>query len=533
MRLLPPCALLLCACTQGSITPMDTEPTPDMSQPRDMSVTDVMPPPRDTTPDVTPDPMADTTPDLEPPEDQTPDVSDMPVEPAEVLAFPSARGAGARVTGGRGGRVLRVTTLADSGPGSLREALEASGPRIITFAVSGTIELRSTLRPGSGDFTIAGQTAPRGGVTLTSQRRTLLLDDADNFIIRYIRVRPVYTSVGRNENGADAVELLGATNYILDHVSVSWGNDEVLSSRGMAFGGTFQRILFAEGKTGSLFGDSNDPSLSRDLSFHHNAFYNITHRHPNIHADGRVDHYNNVIFNWRFRWSVVLGRLQLNHVANHYSRGCLGTPSGQTSFNKVFYNADYAPELHSAGNLVVPDFLTDPMADNSVLWNWRVDVTSGPYAGAMANTQLTTDYFVPAPFPLLGPPATISTAQEAFDDVTQDVGANARVDASGNVISEIDDLDAKYLADIRAGDCVEYESSSRGQNFGDTPHHQAFHASVSETPIDTHTYEISSPDGIPDPWKVARGFAATDDLTTHIWPSGYIGIEEYLNAVDR
>ena len=339
-------------------------------------------------------------------------------------------------------------------------------------------------------------------------------------------MRPRYSS-------ADAVELLDSTNYILDHMSVSFGGDEVMSTRGTTNTLTFQRVLFAEGKTGSLFGDSNDPTLSRDMTFHHNAFYNITHRHPNMHARGRVDHYNNVVFNWRFRWSVVIGEVALNHVNNYYSRGCLSSVSGQNSFNKIFYRDTYEPTLHSAGNLVVPEFLTDPSADNSVLWNWRVDVTSGPYAGALANTQLTTDYFVPDRLELLGPPAIVSTAQDAFDDVRADVGANARVDENGDVFPEVDALDAFYLQGISGGGCVEYQSSSQGQDFDQTTHYQAFHDSVSSTPLATHTYVISSPDGIPDAWKTARGFDATDDLTAHVWPSGYVGVEEYVNAVDR
>lgn len=524
-RTMPPLALLMCACIQGNVSPMD--PTDASPTPSDLSSDGGISPdgPRDLGPDQEPEDMG---------EDAGEDGGDQDavVEPAEVLAFPSARGAGARVTGGRGGRVMRVTTLADSGPGSLREALEATGPRIITFAVSGTFRVESTLRPGDGDFTIAGHTAPAGGVTITGRRRVLVFEAVDNFIVRYIRVRPEYY-LDAERDGSDAAELLGASNYILDHVSVSFGSDEVMSSRGRAHDGTFQRVLFAEGKTGSLFGDSNDPSLSQDLSFHHNAFYNITHRHTNMHSDGRIDHYNNVIFNWRFRWSVILGRIQLNHIANHYSRGCLGTPSGQNSFNKVFYNADYAPKLHSAGNIVVPDFFTDPDADNAALWSWRVDVEEGPYAGASANTPLTRDYFTRQAFALLGPRADVSSALEAFEDVTRDVGANARLSADGDIIAEVDDLDTRYLRGIRAQECIEYVSSSQGQDFDQTEHYRAFHDAVSSTPIDTHTYAVSSPDGIPDPWKIARGLDVTQDLTTHVWPSGYVGIEEYLHEIDR
>jgi pectate lyase len=447
-----------------------------------------------------------------------------------LLAFPGALGAGAYATGGRGGRVLRVTTLADAGPGSLRAALTASGPRIITFAVSGTIALVSRLTVEEGSFTVAGQTAPEGGITITGTRGMFDLWGADNFIIRYIRIRSRYPSAAGDE--WDALQLVNCSNYIIDHVSASWGSDEIMTTRGSTGDVTWQRVLLAEGKTGTLFGDSNDPSLSGDLSFHHNAFYNVTHRHPNVHTDERADVYNNVVFNWRYRWSVVIGDMQLNHINNYYSRGCLEGVDGNNSLNKVFYRADYEPEIHSAGNLVVPDVLTDPEADNWHLWNWRMDVTAGPYAGATANTQLTRDYQVGTRFPLLGPPATVQSAHRAFDDVTSDVGANRRLDRNGDVLEAIDAFDSLYLANLRAGNCVPYVSSGAGADFDTTDHYAAFHASVSATPIATG-YADTNDDGIPDAWAKAQGFGVTDDLTSHVFPSGYVGIEEFLNEVDR
>lgn len=144
-----------------------------------------------------------------------------PVPPTP--AFPGAEGFGRYAAGGRGGAVLRVTTLADSGPGSLRDAVEARGARTIIFDVGGTITLASPLKIARANITVAGQTAPGDGVTLRGQP---LIIAADDVIVRYIRVR-----LG-DETGVqdDAVNVTRGRRIILDHVSASWSVDETLSA---------------------------------------------------------------------------------------------------------------------------------------------------------------------------------------------------------------------------------------------------------------------------------------------------------------
>ena len=145
-------------------------------------------------------------------------------EPAEQpTAFPGAEGFGRFATGGRGGAVLRVTTLADSGPGSLRAAVEARGARTVIFDVGGTISLASPLKINRANITLAGQTAPGDGITLRGQP---LIIAADDVIVRYIRVRP------GDETGVqdDAISITRGRRIILDHVSASWSVDETLSA---------------------------------------------------------------------------------------------------------------------------------------------------------------------------------------------------------------------------------------------------------------------------------------------------------------
>src|SRR5712671_3443453 len=148
-----------------------------------------------------------------------------------VPAFPGAEGAGAFAVGGRGGRVIYVSNLNDSGPGSLREAVEAKGPRTVLFQVSGTIELRRSLRIREPFLTIAGQTAPGDGICL---KRCPLFIETHDMVVRFLRSR-LGPEGGKAE---DALSVgTGARNVIVDHCSASWSVDEVLSTSGTNING--------------------------------------------------------------------------------------------------------------------------------------------------------------------------------------------------------------------------------------------------------------------------------------------------------
>ena len=143
---------------------------------------------------------------------------------AQPLAFPGAEGFGKHAVGGRGGRTIIVTNLNDSGPGSLREAVEQRGPRTVVFAVSGTIELNTPLRVNNDSITIAGQTAPGDGICLKDQP---LVVNGSHIIIRYIRVR--LGDKFQHDNDAVSGGRYGQHDVILDHLSVSYSIDECLS----------------------------------------------------------------------------------------------------------------------------------------------------------------------------------------------------------------------------------------------------------------------------------------------------------------
>ena len=143
----------------------------------------------------------------------------------KIIAFPGADGAGKYTTGGAGGTVYIVTSLADDGSeGTFRWAINQKGTRTIVFAVDGIIELQKPLRVNNGDLTIAGQTSP-GGICIANYPFTI---NSSNIIIRFIRFRP-----GNSNVDCDGLGGCDKQNVIIDHCSVSWGSDECLSVYGM------------------------------------------------------------------------------------------------------------------------------------------------------------------------------------------------------------------------------------------------------------------------------------------------------------
>lgn len=148
-----------------------------------------------------------------------------------IPAFPGAMGWAAQTPGGRGGRIIKVTTLAPTGPGSLREALDAKGPRIVVFEVGGVIDLGvETAKISEPFLTIAGQTAPQPGITLIRGGIDITAHDV---IVQHIRVRPGDAGLPKmGGNDFDAISTVGAYNVIVDHCSLTWASDENLSASG-------------------------------------------------------------------------------------------------------------------------------------------------------------------------------------------------------------------------------------------------------------------------------------------------------------
>lgn len=245
---------------------------------------------------------------------------------AQQLAFPGAMGYGAYSQGGRGGQLFEVTNLNDSGPGSLREAVESEGPRTVVFNVSGTIALKSMLTISNPYLTIAGQTAPGDGICLKDF--PLHIIGAHDVVLRFIRVRPGIAS-GMIGSEIDGIEIRDSKNVILDHCTISWTVDETLNSWHGTENITVQWCMVAEPLNKSVH-EKGDHGFSASLggqraSYLFNLFASGVGRNPSIggnHLEHThdVDFSNNVVFNYGYR--TCDGKPQsINFIGNYYKTG--------------------------------------------------------------------------------------------------------------------------------------------------------------------------------------------------------------------
>ena len=427
------------------------------------------------------------------------------------LAFPQAEGYGRFARGGRGGRVLEVTNLNDSGVGSLRAAVETEGPRTVVFRVGGLIALKSKLVVRHPFLTIAGQTAPGDGICVKNY--TFGCSDTHDVIFRHVRIR-VGDESGTTQDGCGA---RGSDHVIFDHCSISWSIDEGFSSR-QARNLTVQRCLIAEALhlaghekyVGTGKGHSFAGSISGDIgSFHHNLLAHCTGRNWSLAGGldrtdtrlaGRLDIRNNVVFNWRDR-TTDGGVRELCFVGNCYLPG----PA-----TRVFSllkpdpgDAGRGMRAFLAGNRIEGQ----PQLDDD---NWLA------FVGSPADREK-----IRAAEPLWEPHVATQTTHDLVDNVLADVGATKpRQDA----------VDRRILADVRARKAT--FTGSRGKLPGILDS-QADAGGWPEYASGTSPAD-SDDDGLPDDWEQDHDLNPRDPVDGALFrPDGYTHLEHYLNELAK
>lgn len=433
---------------------------------------------------------------------------------SQTPAFPGAGGGGMYTTGGRGGKVLYVTSLADDGSvGTLRWALNQTGARTILFKVSGVIILKSRLNISKGDVTIAGQTAPGDGICLRNYEMQI---SAGNVIVRFMRFR-LGNEILANES--DAIWGRYQNNIIIDHCSMSWSIDECASFYSNN-NFTLQWCYVTESLNnaghskgahgyGGLWGGKN-------ASFHHNLIAHHVSRNPRFNGwkrsglsyenpqdEERVDFRNNVIYNWGDNSSYggeTLGKY--NIVNNYFKYGPATKSSIRYKITQVDKDgsATYAP---GHGSYFIKDnyvFGSQTVTDN----NWS-GVT---YASGVTQTAARVN----EPFTYL--PIAEHTAEVAFDKVLTYGGASLVRDA----------IDTRIADEVRNGTATFTGSVSKRPGIIDKP------SDVGGWPVyqSTTAPDDSDGDGIPDGWLAANypGKKSTD-----LNEQGYTYLEVYINSL--
>ena len=321
----------------------------------------------------------------------------------------AAEGFGADTPGGRGGRALAVTTRADEGPGSLRAAVTAAGPRTVVFRVAGLITLAAPLVIHDPFLTLDGQGAPGDGVCLRGSEVVIRTHDV---IVRHMRFRPG-DSAGKE---VDALNVAGDSHHVLvDHVSASWAVDENLSASGAIHDVTIQWSLIAEGLNHSVHskGAHGYGSLVRavgGVTLHHNLWAHNDSRNPRLGDNYGTppfpvfDVRNNVIYDYGAIASGMTGdHLSANYVGNYIRPG----PSSNRTRGPIALTDTAAVDSYVRDNVVEGrDALT---ADNAGLFDRR-------QVGERALFTLAVRAF-PAP------PVRTTSALEALRDVLAGAGA--------------------------------------------------------------------------------------------------------------
>lgn len=437
---------------------------------------------------------------------------------SSVLAFPGAEGFGANTLGGRGGAIIEVTNLNDSGTGSLRACIIATGARTCVFKVGGLISLSSSLIIKNPYITIAGQTAPGGGITLKdiSAATDPLLDIyTHDVIVRYLTFRAGPPAAG------DAMNVTGMNhetyNIVIDHNSMSWGVDQVFATWYDVRDISIQWNIFSEAldcsihekgchSKGPMLGsyasdESKDKPGAGNISFHHNLSAHNGERNPLVKTSGITDVVNNVSYNMFGNSSHVdmehqLTEIPVNYVGNYFKPG-LDTTPGKYGID-VSNVGSLGAEIYIKGNIGYrrPN---DTLPEINI-----VDPAARPYIVSARH-----------PAPLI----TTTSAEVAYSEVLAKAGANIGVSCDGTLFPRRDSIDTRIVNDVRNGTGRIIDSPSEVGGW--------IAPAAGVACVDTDK------DGMPDTWESTYGFnSSVKDNNSDKDGDGYTNVEEFFNGTN-
>ncbi|GGF22498.1 pectinesterase family protein [Flavobacterium limi] len=429
-------------------------------------------------------------------------------------AFPGAEGFGRYTSGGRGGRVIYVTNLNDSGAGSLREAVAATGARTVMFKVSGIIALNSDLRINNGDITIAGQTAPGDGICLKNYSVNI---DADNVIIRYIRFR----MGDQAQHEGDAIGGRNHKNIIIDHCSMSWSTDECASFYDNE-NFTMQWCMMSESLRVSVH-DKGTHGYGgiwggKKASFHHNMLAHHDSRNarfcgsrysalPNLEM---VDFRNNVLYNWGGNSAYAAEGGSYNLTNNYYKAG----PATGSGVNDriISPSPDNGTNSQPAGVwgsfYVNGNYTTANSTTSGNNWN---GVDPNPSSKNKAELRVNTEYNFGE--------MTTHSAANAYNRVLAYVGASLKRDI----------VDSRIVSEATNGTFTYNGSNGSTKGLIDTQSDvggwPAYNSATAPTDTDK--------DGMPDNWETANGLNSNNisDGTAYTLSTVYTNLEVYINGL--
>jgi hypothetical protein len=438
---------------------------------------------------------------------------------------------------------MEVTNLNDSGSGSLRACLEASGPRTCVFRVSGLITGKSRMQIKNPYITIAGQTAPGGGIVVggPNQQQEQIFISTHDVVVRYV------TYDGNNPNtptgpdtGTVGFELASGNvyNVVLDHITGRWwGNKPFLAlsnDSGNVHDVTYQWIMCYEPNAGHPVGPMGDATSgsarnSVNIDWHHSFFANTGHRLPLVDI-GSMRWVNNIVYNWDFFAALTWGGAKMDYIGNKYVPGNLNAGNTNHEFDSNPNNDDPSdqadnciggnpcdnpgpPSLYVVNNLGPHNSSVTTVPNDS----GQKAMTQQGWEGGDRGGPIPSSWFRNSPLQSETFPINADSVAELDNIMLNTVGNSQHLDCSGNFVSNRDSHDARVIA--------QYKSNGPGKFFSG----QFSAPSIAEGSACTESMH----DGIPDQWKKLNGLSTTDStLYKQTAPNGYTYLENYLNGTE-